>query len=266
MFDIRRREFITLLFVGAARCSWPLLARPQQADSNPAHRNAASGLAASDPEAQARVTAFQQGLRELGWTIGQNLHIDFRWSTGDAAEMQTLARELVDFKPELIVGMTTPAVAALVQETKSIPIVFASIVDPVGRGFISNMARPGGNVTGILNFEFSMGGKWLETLKQVAPMVRRVAGSPQPGSGAVCRIFCASDRGLCRVPSRSILLPPQFAMLLKLERAVIDFAAKPGRWADRTAGYVHGWSSRADHCAYSPLPFCPQSIRCARLP
>src|SRR5262249_56400438 len=124
---------------------------------------------------KARIAVFQAGLRELGWIGGRNLRMDFRWGAGEAAGMRPLARELVGLKPELIVGMTTPAVAALVQETKTIPIVFAGIVDPVGRGFVPNMARPGGNVTGILNFEFSMGGKWLETLKQVAPAARRVA-------------------------------------------------------------------------------------------
>ena len=166
-----RREFIATLGSAAA---WPLAARAQKAEQ--IRRIAMlSGLTASDPEAQARLAAFHQGLKEVGWTADRTLHIDFRWSSGDTAETQTLARELVELNPELIVGMTTPAVAALVKETKTIPIVFAGIVDPVGRGFVSNMARPGGNVTGILNFEFSMGGKWLETLKQVAPAVRRVA-------------------------------------------------------------------------------------------
>jgi ABC-type uncharacterized transport system substrate-binding protein len=165
---MRRRDFITLLGGAAVASAWPLAARAQQGE-RPRRIAMLSGLAANDPEAQARVTAFQQGLKELGWREGRNLHTDFRWSTGDATEMPTLAKEVVKLKPELIIGMTTPAVAALVQETKTIPIVFASIVDPVGRGFISNMARPGGNVTGILNFEFSMGGKWLETLMRVAP-------------------------------------------------------------------------------------------------
>jgi hypothetical protein len=159
-----------------------------------------SGLAASDPEAQARITAFQHGLRELGWIVGRNLQIDFRWGAGDAAEMRTLARELVGLKPELIVGMTTPAVAALVEETKTIPIVFAGIVDPVGRGFVPNMARPGGNVTGILNFEFSMGGGEVARNAQAGG-----AGGPpcrsslQPGKGAVCPIFRTRDRELCRL-------------------------------------------------------------------
>ena len=170
--NIARRKFIAAL--GSALAVLPLSARAQQ------HQHVRriaikSGLGANDPESQARLAAFEQGLKELGWTEGRNLHIEFRWGTGDAAEMQTFAKELVELKPDLIVGMTTPAVAALVEQTKTVPIVFANIVDPLGRGFISDMARPGGNVTGILNYEFSMGGKWLETLKQIAPAVRSVA-------------------------------------------------------------------------------------------
>src|SRR5262245_32803160 len=186
-FDhLRRREFITL--IGGAVAAWPLAVWGQQIDL--IRRIAMlSGLAASDPEAQARVASFQQGLKELGWTEGRNLRTDFRWSTGAATEMRTFAKELVELKPELIVGMTTPATAALVEETKTIPIVFASIVDPLGRGFISNLARPGGNVTGILNFEFSMGGKWLQTLKQLAPGVRRVAVLFNPAAAPFASSF-----------------------------------------------------------------------------
>jgi putative tryptophan/tyrosine transport system substrate-binding protein len=171
---MRRREFITLVgSVGA----W--LLAPHRAIAQPSDRvrriAVLSGFAATDPEAQARIAALQQGLNELGWTESRNVSIEFRWGTGEAAQMRTFARELIDLMPDLIVGMTTPAVAALVQETNTIPILFVNIVDPLGRGFVSSMARPGGNVTGFLNFEFSMGGKWLETLKQIAPAVQRVA-------------------------------------------------------------------------------------------
>ncbi len=219
---MKRREFITLLGGTAA---WPLAARAQQRERM---RRIAmlSGLAASDPEAQARVAAFDQGLKELGWTAGSGLHIDFRWSGGDAAEMRTLARELAELKPELIVGMTTPAVAALVKETKTTPIVFAGIVDPVGRGFVSNMARPGGNVTGILNFEFSMGGKWLETLRQVAPAVRRIAVLFNPEAAP----FAASFVQVIEGSAASFAVEPTVAPVhdaVQLERAVIDLAAKP---------------------------------------
>ena len=218
-----RREFIATLGSAAA---WPLAARAQKAEQ--IRRIAMlSGLTASDPEAQARLAAFHQGLKEVGWTADRTLHIDFRWSSGDTAETQTLARELVELNPELIVGMTTPAVAALVKETKTIPIVFAGIVDPVGRGFVSNMARPGGNVTGILNFEFSMGGKWLETLKQVAPAVRRVALLFNPETAPFAPSFVRVIEG----SATSFAVEPTAAPVYdtaQLERAVIDLAAKPG--------------------------------------
>ena len=221
--DIGRREFIAL--IGSAACAWPLAARAQQAEQ--IRRIAMlSGLTASDPEAQARLAAFHQGLKEVGWTADRTLHIDFRWSSGDTAETQTLARELVELNPELIVGMTTPAVAALVKETKTIPIVFAGIVDPVGRGFVPNMARPGGNVTGILNFEFSMGGKWLETLKQVAPAVRRVDLLFNPETAP----FAASFVRVIEGSAISFAVEPTAAPVYdtaQLERAVIDLAAKP---------------------------------------
>jgi putative tryptophan/tyrosine transport system substrate-binding protein len=223
MAGIGRRELIVLLGGGAA--AWPFGVQAQQAGR--IRRIAMlNGLAANDPEAQARVTAFQQGLKDLGWTVGRDLHVDLRWSTGDIAEMQTFAKELADLKPELIVGMTTPAVAALVEETKTIPIVFAGIVDPVGRGFISNMARPGGNITGILNFEFSMGGKWLETLKQIAPLVRRVAVLFNQETAP----FAASFVRVIEGSAESFAVEPIAASVrdaAQLERAIIDFAAKP---------------------------------------
>jgi len=219
---MNRRAIISLL---GGMATWPLAGRAQQSEQ--IRRIAMlSGLTASDPEAQARVAAFHQGLKELGWTVGRTLHIDFRWSGGDTAETRTLARELVEIKPELIVGMTTPAVTALVKETDTIPIVFAGIVDPVGRGFVSNMARPGGNVTGILNFEFSMGGKWLETLKQVAPAVRRVGllFNPEtaPFAASFVRVIEGSASSFAVEPTAS----PAYNTA-QLEQAVIDLGAKP---------------------------------------
>ena len=132
-------------------------------------------MAENDPEAQARIAAFQEGLRALGWADSRNLRIELRPGTGDAGEMRRLASGVVGLQPDLIVGVTTPVVAALMQETATIPILFVQVVDPLGRGFVANLGRPGGNITGLLNFEFSMGGKWLETLKQIAPDVQRVA-------------------------------------------------------------------------------------------
>jgi putative tryptophan/tyrosine transport system substrate-binding protein len=222
---MRRREFITLVG-GVAAC----LLAPHGTIAQPSDRARRiamlSGLAATDPEAQARVAALQQGLKELGWTEGHNLSIDFRWGSGESEQMRALARELVDLKPDLIVGMTTPAVTALVQETTTIPILFVNIVDPLGSGFISNMARPGGNVTGFLNFEFSMGGKWLETLKQIAPAVRRVALLFNPHTAP----YATSFMRVAAAAAPSFGIEPIAAGVHdngELERTVGDFAAKP---------------------------------------
>jgi putative ABC transport system substrate-binding protein len=170
-----RRDFISLLGGAVATSSmlWPLAAAAQ---ADAVRRIVMlTAMAESDPEAQARVAAFQQGLRALGWVDGRNVRIDFRWGSGDAGGLRLLAKEVVERKPDLIVGVTTPVVAALVQETRTIPILFVQVVDPVGGGVVASLGRPGGNVTGFLNFEFTMGGKWLETLKQTAPGVKRAA-------------------------------------------------------------------------------------------
>jgi putative tryptophan/tyrosine transport system substrate-binding protein len=221
---MRRREFITLVG-GVGAC----LLAPHGTTAQPSDRvrriAVLSGLAATDPEAEARVTALQQGLKERGWTEGHNLSIDSRWGTGDSDQLRTFAREVIDLKPDLIVGMTTPAVTALVQETTAIPILFVNIVDPLGRGFISNMARPGGNVTGFLNFEFSMGGKWLETLKQIAPAVRRVALLFNPHSAP----YAGSFMRVAEAAAPSFGVEPIAAGVhdaSELERTVTDFAAK----------------------------------------
>ena len=222
---MRRREFITL--VGSAG-AW--LLAPHRAIAQPSDRvrriAVLSGFAATDPEAQARIAALQQGLNELGWAEGRNLSIEFRWDPGGADQMRAFARELIELKPDLILGMTTPAVTALVEETKTNPILFVNIVDPLGRGLISNMARPGGNVTGFLNFEFSMGGKWLETLKQIAPGVRSVALLFNPHTAPYANFFIR----VAEAAAPSFGVEPIAAGVHddgELERAVADFAAKP---------------------------------------
>jgi putative ABC transport system substrate-binding protein len=169
---MRRREFISLL--GGAALAWPL---PLSAQHPSAMRRIGvlMGIAESDADAKPRAIAFQQGLQELGWTEGRNVRIEYRWAGADREHMHAYAAELVALAPDLILANTTPVVAALQQATRTIPIVFVNVVDPIGRGFVANLARPGGNITGFLIFEFSMGGKWLETLKQIAPHVKRVA-------------------------------------------------------------------------------------------
>jgi len=169
---MRRRRFITLLG-GAA--IWPLAARAQ-----PGEGVRRVGLLMSyldnNPEAQAWVATFHQGLQKLGWVEGRNIHSDSRWAGGEDTEaLQKFARELVALDPHVILSSSTPSTAALVQETRSIPIVFAVVVDPVGSGFVANFNHPGGNVTGFTNHEPTMAGKWLELLKEIAPRVRRVA-------------------------------------------------------------------------------------------
>jgi len=169
---MRRREFMTLL--GGAATSWPVAARAQQPE-RVRRIGVLMGYAESDREAQAWVAAFREALQKLGWTEGRNIQIDTRWSRADAEMMKRFAQELVAMQPDLIVSQVTPTTAALLQQTRTIPIVFAMAADPIGSGFIANMSRPGGQVTGFATLEGSLGGKWLELLKEVAPHVTRVA-------------------------------------------------------------------------------------------
>jgi putative ABC transport system substrate-binding protein len=173
MFDLRRREFISLL--GSASVAWPLAARAQLADGV-RRIGVLMPFVESDPEGQRRVNAFLQGLKELGWIRGRNVQIDYRWVAGDDADrIRVYTAELVDLKPDVIVCQSTHAVVALKKQTRIIPVVFAQVTDPVGNGIVEGLARPGGNITGFTNFEFSMGGKWIEVLKEIDPRVARVA-------------------------------------------------------------------------------------------
>jgi putative ABC transport system substrate-binding protein len=170
---MRRRELIALL--GGAAAAWPLVARAQQPERM-WRIGVVMGFAESDPQGQVRVAAFGEGLQKLGWAEGRNIRIDYRWATPDDAEsMQRFAKELVALQPDLILSNNTPTTAALLQQTRAIPIVFAAVSDPVGSGFVASFPRPGGNVTGFTNVEPAMAGKWLELLKEIAPRVARVA-------------------------------------------------------------------------------------------
>ena len=168
---MRRRDFIKV--IGGAAAAWPLAALAQRA--NQKRRIAILlGNAEGDPQAHTDLAAFTKALRELGWADGTNLNIEYRWAAGDPDRMQALAGELSRQRPDVIVGHTTPVVAALQKETKVIPIVFVVVSDPVGSGFVRSLARPGGNITGFINIEGSLAGKWVELLKEVAPSVKRV--------------------------------------------------------------------------------------------
>jgi ABC-type uncharacterized transport system substrate-binding protein len=169
---VRRREFITLL--GGAVAARPLTARAQQ-PGGMRRIGVLMAFAEGDPGGQDRVAAFREGLQKLGWAESRNVRIDTRWATADVASIQRSAKELVALQPDLILSHSTPTTAALLQQTRTISIVFAVVSDPVGSGFVASFPRPGGNATGLTNIEPTMAGKWLELLREIAPRVNRAA-------------------------------------------------------------------------------------------
>lgn len=180
---MRRREFITLF--GGVTLVWPLAARAQQPDRMRHIGMLAVGTKADEPQARARKAAFLQGLQQLGWTEGRNVQIDDRWPGADAADARKDAAELAALAPDVILVSGSPAVPPMLQATHTIPIVFVIVVDPVGEGFVDSLPRPGGNATGFMTFEYSLCGKWLELLKQIAPSVTRAAVLRDPASAGI---------------------------------------------------------------------------------
>jgi putative ABC transport system substrate-binding protein len=219
---MKRREFITLM--GGAAAVWPLAARAQQ-PARMRRIGVLMNLTADDPESPARLAAFAQGLADLGWTIGRNLRIDYRWAAGDPERIRRDADELVALAPDLILSSGTPTVAALQKATRSVPIVFAQVVDPVGNGFVETLARPGGNITGFSVFEYGISGKWLELLKEIAPSVTRAAIlrdlALASGSGQFGALQSVA-------PSLGVELSPVgVGDAGAMERAVVAFARSP---------------------------------------
>src|SRR5262245_43337392 len=176
---MRRRDFIKV--IAGSAVGWPLLARAQQGE-RVRHIGVLMSLAADDKEGQARLAAFLQGLQELGWIDGRNVSVDTRWVAGDGERARKYIAELVALTPDVILVSGGSIVGPLIQATRTVPIVFTQTPDPVGAGFVENLARPGGNVTGFSNVDYSMGGKWLELLKQIARSVTRVAVIRDPAS------------------------------------------------------------------------------------
>jgi putative tryptophan/tyrosine transport system substrate-binding protein len=217
---VRRREFISLL--GGAAAAWPLAARAQ-----PGERVRRIGLLmnspADDSEGKARFAAFVQGLQQLGWTDGRNLRIDIRWGgAADAERHRKFAAELVALAPDVILGTTTPSVTALQRVTRTVPIVFAMAVDPVGNGFVENLARPGGNTTGFMQFEYSLAGKWLELLKQIAPGVTRAAVFRDPANPSGIGQFAVIQ---AMAPPLGIeVIPVNVRDAAEIERVITVFA------------------------------------------
>jgi putative ABC transport system substrate-binding protein len=229
--NMRRREFFSVL--GGAAVAWPVVARAQQGERK-RRIGVLTNQAAEDPEGQARLAAFLQGLQEHGWAVGRNLQIDYRWAAGGAEQARKNAADLVALAPDVILATGGFGVAPLQQATRTVPVVFASVLDPVGAGFVASLARPGGNATGFINFEYGMGGKWLELLKQVAPRLTRMAVLRDPAVGS----------GIGQLGSIQTAAP-QFGVdvrpidvrnVTEIERALKEFAREPNGGMIVTAG------------------------------
>src|SRR6266436_2958312 len=220
-FDrLKRRDFISLL--GGAAAAWPLVARAQQPERVP-RIGVLMASAADDSENQARMAAFLQGLAQLGWTDGRNIRIDTRWATTNPDDLRRHATELVALAPDVLVAASgTTTVAPLLQATRTVPIVFVVVVDPVGAGFVASLARPGGNATGFTTFEYGMSGKWLELLKEIAPRLTRAAVLRDPGIASGIGQFGAVQ---AVAPSLGVELSPvDVRDAPEIERAITAFA------------------------------------------
>ena len=219
---MRRREFITLL--GGAAAAWPLAARAQQPERM-RRIGVLSALLEDDPESVARRAVFEQALQALGWTAGRNLRIDYRWTGNDRAVIQKFATELVALAPDVILTSGNFIMAPMLQAARTIPIVF-TLIDPVGSGFVESMARPGGNVTGFTQFEYSLAGKWLELLKEIAPRVTRVAVLRDPTRGPGIGQFAVIQ---AMAPTHAVELTPIDAVdpAESQARRIAAFATSP---------------------------------------
>jgi putative tryptophan/tyrosine transport system substrate-binding protein len=217
---VKRRDFITLLGCTAA---WPLAARAQQERMR--RIGVLNTLAADDALGQARHGAFLQGLQQAGWTIGRNVQVETRWAAGDADRLRTYAAELVALVPDVIFTTGNAGAAPLLQATRSVPIVFVIVPDPVGAGFVDSLARPGGNATGFTSFEYGLSAKWLELLKEIAPRVTRAGVIRDPALASGPAQFAAIQS---MAPSLAVEVSPvNMRDVAELERAIAAFA-RPG--------------------------------------
>ena len=222
MFGMRRREFITLLSGAAA--SWPLAAPAQQTD-RVRRIGVFSNKTADDAQGRAEASAFEAALQERGWKLGGNLQIDYRWGAGDSNRYPTYAAELVAHTPDLLLAVGGTVVGALQRVTREVPIVFVGATDPVNRGLVASLSRPGGNTTGFMLFEFGISGKWLELLKEIAPRLTRAVVIRDPsefsGVGELAAIQAVA-------PSLRVDLNPVDARVTsEIERVLTDFARQP---------------------------------------
>ena len=218
---MKRRQFITLLGGAAV---WPLAARAQQPDGM-RRIGVLMGLAEDDPEIRARLAAFRQGLEKRGWSEGRNVRIDYRFAPA-SAQVQVLARELVALQPDVILANSTPVTAALQRESRTIPIVFAVVADPIGSGFVASLPRPGGNITGVMQYEASVTGKWLAMLKEIAPSLVRAAFVANPKTATYYDYYLQA----AEAAAPSLGIEPVLTLVenaTDIERAIESFASAP---------------------------------------
>ena len=240
---MRRREFITLF--GVAALAGPRAARAQQVD-RVRRVGVLMSRAAGDPEEQARF-AVLQGLQKLGWTDGRNVRIDYRWAAAEADRSRTYAAELVALAPDVILASGSTSVAALLQTTRTVPIVFVNVIDPVGAGYVARLARPGGNATGFTAFEYSLSGKWLELLKEIAPNLTRIAILRDPALAAGIGQFAAIQ---AMAPSSFGVVEPDRRARRRRDRARRRYIRARVKWRpDRDGEFVGGGSSRTNRHA-----------------
>ncbi len=222
---MRRREFIT--GVGGAAVSWPLAARAQQPERM-RRIGVLMPFAENDPDAVAQLSGFLQGLAQLGWTDGRNVRMELRWAVGSVDRTRMFAKELVDLQPDVILAHSTPATAALQRETRTIPIVFAVVSDPVGVGFVASLPRPGGNLTGFIHMEASIGGKWLALLTEIAPGVKRATIMFNPDTAPYARSYYLPS---FEAAARSLKVAPIVAPVhseAEIETVITSLGREPG--------------------------------------
>ena len=253
---MRRREFVTLL--GSAAVAWPLLARAQQSGAT-RRIGVLIPVPASDPESLTRLAALLQGLQEFGWAVGRNVRIDYRFTEGDPERIRRGAAELVALAPDVIFTEGHSTMGPFLQATRTVPIVFTIVIDPVGSGFVASLARPGGNATGFTLFEFSLSGKWLELLKEIAPRVTRVAVLRDPAEPAGIGQWGAIQGAASSLAMD--LTPVNVRDVPEMERAVGAFAHSGNggliltgaRWREYIAIGSSRWR-RAIGCPRSTTP------------
>jgi putative tryptophan/tyrosine transport system substrate-binding protein len=224
---MRRREFITLLGGAAAMSSvsWPLAARAQQQPGGTRRIGVLMGFLEDDPETKARLAGFRQGLERLGWSEGRNVRIDYRFALGSPEQFQAHAKDLVSLQPDVIFASTTPVAAVLQRQSRTIPIVFVNVSDPTGSGLVASLARPGGNLTGLLLYEEGITGKWLAMLKEIAPQLARAALIANPKSTPYDYFVRAAE---ARASSLAVeLVPSPAESAADIERVIGSFAREP---------------------------------------